>query len=135
MSEAQTRTDIAAGEGGLRTVSEIVALGPTGIAPHVPPLSDYRDISAGWQEAEYLCYETGAEKVSVGFWTGEPGSIVLDPWPYTEVCSILTGRVAIRDRAGGERVFGPGEGFIVPKGWAGIWDTIESSSKIFAMIY
>lgn len=115
-------------------IAQIVVLGPENIAPFVPPLSDYQAVSSGWSEAEHRCYSTQSKSVTVGFWTGAPGSATLDPWPYTEVCSILSGRVAIRDHAGQERVFGPGEGFIVPKGWAGVWNTLEPSSKFFVMI-
>ncbi|WP_342643871.1 cupin domain-containing protein [Rhodoligotrophos ferricapiens] len=115
-------------------IGTIVKLGSAGISAYVPPLSDYQNVSETWQEAEYRCYETEGRKVTIGYWTGEPGQISLDPWPYTEVCSIVTGRVALRDQRGKEIVFGAGEGFLVPKGWAGAWITLEPSSKFFVMI-
>lgn len=115
-------------------IGRIVKLGSEGASAHVPPLSDYLDVSANWSEAEYRCYEAAGAKVTVGYWTGEAGRIALDPWPYTEVCSIVSGRVALRDRQGRELVFGAGDGFVVPKGWAGIWITLEPSSKFFVMI-
>lgn len=115
-------------------IGRIVKLGSESFSRHVPPLSDYREASESWSEAEYRCYETDGKKVTVGFWTGEAGRISLDPWPYTEVCSIVSGRVALQDQRGQEIIFGAGEGFIVPKGWAGAWITLEQSSKFFVMI-
>lgn len=118
----------------LSDIGRIVRLGSEGFGAYVPPLSDYRDASPSWSEAEYRCYRAEADKVTIGYWVGQAGHIALDPWPYTEVCSIVTGRVALRDRRGRELVFGAGEGFVVPKGWAGVWTTLEPSSKFFVMI-
>jgi uncharacterized cupin superfamily protein len=101
----------------------------------VPPLSDYSVLSRSWEEAEFHCVDLKSDNVRVGYWVGEPGSILLSPWTYTEVCSILRGRVAIDDRQGGRREFTAGQGFVVPKGFSGEWITIEPSAKIFVAIY
>ena len=69
-----------------------------------------------------------------GYWTGEPGSVEIDPWVYTEICSIISGRVAIADRNGRRLEFGPGEAFLIPKGFAGKWITLEPAKKIFLAI-
>lgn len=100
----------------------------------VPPLSDYKAASAGWTEAEYRVLEASSNHVVVGFWTGERGSVTLDPWPYTEVCSILSGKVAVKDSDGAQIEFGVGENFIVPKGFVGEWITLEPSTKMFIAI-
>ena len=101
---------------------------------HVPPLSDYRFSSTGWEESEYRHFEAPSPHVVVGFWTGSPGEVTLDPWPYTEVCSILSGRVAIRDRNGQEVAFGAGAAFLIPRGFVGRWITLEPASKLFVAI-
>jgi uncharacterized protein len=97
----------------------------------VPPLSDYDTASAGWSETETRCLELDTSHAVVGHWSGEPGKVTFDRWPYTEVCSILTGRVALEDLSGERVDFGPGDAFIVPKGWAGAWLTLENSTKVF----
>lgn len=101
---------------------------------YVPPLSDYTSASAGWSETEYRCYETESERVSVGYWEGDPGIVSFEHWPYTEICSILTGRVAVRDTSGATLEFGAGEGFVVPKDWRGEWLTLERSTKFFVAV-
>jgi uncharacterized cupin superfamily protein len=100
----------------------------------VPPLSDYKSTSPGWNETEYRQFEASNAKVVVGFWTGAPGEVTLDPWPYTEICSILTGRVAVRDHEGRQVEFNAGQAFMVPQGFVGDWVTLEPSSKIFVAI-
>jgi uncharacterized cupin superfamily protein len=117
-----------------RDVSAIIDIRPDDGIAYVPPLSDYKNPSSNWTEVEYRFFESRSDHVTVGYWTGEPGSISYDAWPYMEVCSILSGRVAVKDPFGAQRQFGPGSVFIVPKGWAGEWITLESATKIFIAI-
>jgi hypothetical protein len=104
-------------------------------APHIPSISDYKASSPAWAEAEYHCLDLATSRVKAGYWTGEIGSVTLDPWVYTEVCSILSGRVAIVDTTGGRREFKAGDAFIVPKGFVGEWVTIEPATKMYLAIY
>ncbi|MFJ1311425.1 cupin domain-containing protein [Agrobacterium sp. P15N1-A] len=115
-------------------ISAIKRIGPDDASRFVPPLSDYTTASAGWSEAEYRCLEIPSANVIVGYWEGEVGSISFEQWPYTEVCSILTGKVGLRDRVGAVVEFGAGEGFVVPKDWSGEWLTLEKSTKFFIAI-
>jgi uncharacterized cupin superfamily protein len=116
-------------------ITSVVLIKPDDFAKYVPPLSDYRSASTPWVESEFRCLDLTTDRVTVGYWTGEPGSVQLDPWVYTEVCSIISGRVAVDDLQGGRLEFGPGEGFIIPKGFVGEWVTLEPSAKIFLAIY
>jgi len=115
-------------------ISAIRTISAGGGRTHVPPLSDYDAFSAGWSEVEHRHFEAASPNVVVGFWSGEPGAITLNAWPYTEICSILSGRVALRDRHGGRVEFGAGATFLVPQGFAGDWITIEPATKLFVAI-
>lgn len=115
-------------------IEAIVRIEPDPDRAFVPSLLDYVDPSPGWTETEYRCLSTASARTMVGYWTGEPGTVSFDNWPYTEVCSILTGKVAVEDWAGKRLEFSPGEGFIVPKGFKGRWVTLEPSTKIFIAI-
>ncbi|TIS82896.1 MAG: DUF861 domain-containing protein, partial [Mesorhizobium sp.] len=112
-------------------VGAIVRLTASPSNSFVPPLSDYDGVSPGWSETEYRCHEQNSDHVTVGYWVGEPGTISFERWPYTEICSILTGKVGLRDTQGNELIFGPGEGFVVPKNWKGDWLTVEPATKFF----
>lgn len=100
----------------------------------VPSLSDYIEPSPGWTETEYRCLSIASTRTTVGYWTGEPGAVSFESWPYTEVCSILAGKVAIEDKFEKRVEFSSGDGFIVPKGFMGRWITLEPSTKIFMAI-
>ena len=96
----------------------------------VPDIGDYDDASPAWTESEHRADLPGSASIA-GFWEGEPGWVRIDNWPYHEVCVVLAGRVAVED-ADGERVeFGAGEAFVVPRGFEGVWHTLESTKKVF----
>lgn len=118
----------------LQGIEAIIRIEPGELQAHTPPLTDYKRASENWSEAEYRCFSAAAVGALVGFWTGEPGEVSFDAWPYTEVCSILSGRVALRDGLRRTVTFGAGEGFIVPQGWCGTWLTLEPASKIFVAL-
>jgi uncharacterized cupin superfamily protein len=116
-------------------VDAIIRINKDSAQAYIPPLSDYRDPSPGWTESEHRCWTAdAAASPTVGYWTGEPGEVSFDAWPYTEVCSILSGSIGLRDAGGRTVVFGPGEGFLVPKGWRGSWLTLEPTEKIFVAL-
>jgi uncharacterized protein len=54
---------------------------------------------------------------------------------YTEneLCVMTAGRVVIESEAGDRCVFGPGDAFVVPAGFAGTWEVLEDCSKIYAI--
>lgn len=118
----------------LQGIDAIIKIEAGSLCPYVPPLTDYTNPSANWSEAEYRCLEAGSEGVTVGYWQGEPGEVSFEAWPYTEVCSILSGRVGLRDGLQRIVTFGAGEGFIVPQGWRGSWLTLQPATKIFMAI-
>lgn len=96
----------------------------------VPDLADYTAFSEAWREAEYRIDPVPNEPI-VGFWEGEPGWVEFDAWPYTEICVIVSGRVAIEDEHGARREFTEGEAFVVPEGFKGRWHTVEPTTKYF----
>jgi uncharacterized cupin superfamily protein len=118
----------------LLTVKDIAVMNDAGIDRHIPSPTDYQDSSSAWTEAEYQYVDRASARVVAGFWTGEPGFVKIDSWAYTEVCSILSGKVAVVDPHGGRVEFGAGEAFTVPKGFAGTWVTLEAATKIFIAI-
>ncbi|NNM47206.1 cupin domain-containing protein [Knoellia sp. DB2414S] len=67
-------------------------------------------------------------------WEGSTGTLRLPDYPYDEVCVMLEGRVALVDEDGRRREFGAGEAFFVPRGFSGVWETLEPSRKVFVAL-
>jgi uncharacterized cupin superfamily protein len=70
----------------------------------------------------------------VGVWTSTPGGWAIENRPDTEVVSILSGRARITDAHGTGMEVGPGDVFVLPAGWSGRWDVIETVEKLYVTI-
>lgn len=116
------------------SVSEIRTVSREDGTPFVPPLSSYELRSETWVETEYHCFRDATGQVLCAVWEGEPGAVYLGPWPYDELCVMLSGSVALVDEDGGRRSFGAGDAFLIPRSFSGTWETIEPSRKIFVAI-
>lgn len=92
------------------------------------------DASDTWRETEWRAFGKSEETPFGGAWEGEVGTLRLDSYPYDEVCVMLTGAVALIDEDGGRRVFRAGDAFFVPRGFSGVWETLEPSSKVFMAV-
>ncbi|HGW4869700.1 TPA: cupin domain-containing protein [Pseudomonas aeruginosa] len=90
--------------------------------------------SDSWHETEYRCFSSASGSLFGGTWCGEPGQLVLESYPYDELCVMLSGHVALVDDDGARKDFKAGDAFLVPFGFSGSWLTLEPSSKIFIAI-
>ncbi len=54
---------------------------------------------------------------------------------YTEneFCHVLAGVIRITDEAGVVSTFGAGASFVVPAGFAGVWEVVEPAIKLYAI--
>jgi uncharacterized cupin superfamily protein len=72
-----------------------------------------------------------------GFWSGVWASEV-GAWRVAydeiELCVILEGRVRLTGDDGSEATYGPGDAFVLPKGFTGVWETLEPLRKIYAIV-
>jgi uncharacterized cupin superfamily protein len=115
-------------------ISSIIPIGAEGCSAFVPSLDSYQVLSDSWIGQEFHSLKRRSNHVTVGYWTGEPGRARIEPWPYIEICVIKMGRVAVADNDGCRREFGPGDSFIVPKGFVGEWVTLETATKVFIAV-
>jgi uncharacterized cupin superfamily protein len=69
-----------------------------------------------------------------GVWEGEPGcwKVCYDPHEE-ELCTLVDGQVRITAADGGIHEFGPGQSFVVPGGFIGIWENLTRVRKVYAV--
>ena len=69
---------------------------------------------------------------SAGIWQCTPGR-----WRVTyaqdELCIMLSGRLVITDSDGKSRRFAAGDTFVIPAGFHGIWEVLETVRRVFAV--
>lgn len=77
-------------------------------------------------------YSDPSGSFHAGIWRGDSGS-----WRvrYTEheFCTLLEGRVRITDTQGHAIELQPGDHFVIPAGFEGVWQVLEPAVKTYAI--
>ncbi len=73
-----------------------------------------------------------ADGVEVGIWRCTPGGWSISDRPDTESVLVLAGRARITDLSGATFEICEGSALVLPKGWSGRWDIIETVVKHYA---
>ena len=72
------------------------------------------------------------ERLYVGVWEAEPGCWNIS-YTENEYCRILSGLSIIRDADGKEHRLEPGDDFVIPSGFTGQWEVIETTRKVYVI--
>ena len=67
----------------------------------------------------------------MAIWESGPGVLVTDSYPNDEYCRVLEGTLTITNADGSTADFGPGDSFVIPRGWAGRWHMKTRFKKQF----
>jgi uncharacterized cupin superfamily protein len=80
--------------------------------------------------AEFYSDPGGAFKT--GFWASQPNRAEID-YIHDELCVIIDGLVRVTDATGHVETYRPGDTFLIPKGFKGVWETVEPVRKFYAV--
>ena len=69
-----------------------------------------------------------------GVWSCSPCTERIDSQPCDEFCQILEGTVVLTADDGTVHEFGPGDGFVIPVGWAGTWHMPVAVRKTYVIL-
>jgi uncharacterized cupin superfamily protein len=83
------------------------------------------------KEADSFKSPDGAFEVGVSSY--DRVTLAIRDWPFDEYMHILSGKLEVIDK-NGSHIFGPGEAFVMPKGFNGTWRVLEPLKKI-AIVY
>jgi uncharacterized cupin superfamily protein len=67
-----------------------------------------------------------------GIWRSSVGAWRVS-YTENELCVLTAGRVRISDDAGRSWTFGPGDCFVMPSGFQGLWEVLEPAQKFYAI--
>ena len=79
---------------------------------------------------EWYADPTGCFKS--GFWASAPGRAEIS-YDKDELCVILEGVVRLTDGAGDSQTYRAGDTFVIPRGFTGLWETLEPTRKFYAI--
>jgi uncharacterized cupin superfamily protein len=99
-------------------------LAPAGVRPGA---------DSGNPELKTLTVDPGTN-AQTGIWECQPGGWPVVDRPNTETCYILSGQARLTDDETGEVTeIGPGSFVVLPPGWSGRWDVIETVRKAYTI--
>jgi uncharacterized cupin superfamily protein len=77
-------------------------------------------------------YSDPSAQFHAGRWSSDRGAWRVH---YTEheFCHLLAGRVRISSESGSVRSFEPGDSFVIPAGFRGVWTVEEPATKIYVI--
>ena len=90
-------------------------------------------VKGNQREATVRLWQSSDGATRIGVWECTPGHFTADRTAMAELCHILWGRVTLHNADGTTRDIGPGEMFVLPKGWTGAWTIHEQTRKIFVL--
>ncbi len=77
-------------------------------------------------------YTDASGRFFAGTWRSSVGA-----WRVTytenEMCVLTAGRIRITDDQGRQVTFGPGDSFVMPAGFSGLWEVLEPAQKFYAI--
>jgi uncharacterized cupin superfamily protein len=106
--------------------------------PGTPPVEAGQGSGETLLSGEYLTrtwnhYSGENGRLYCGIWESTPGKVVIN---YTEweFCHLIEGRVVITSETGEEWQLGQGDAFMIPAGFRGTWETVETARKHYVIL-
>jgi uncharacterized cupin superfamily protein len=84
------------------------------------------------QQRLYNHYSSPCGQFSAGVWEGEVGQWTVH-YSEHEYCEILQGVSVLRDQQGNAKTLCAGDRFVIPAGFSGTWEVLESCRKHYVV--
>lgn len=86
------------------------------------------------QEQGHIFFSNTAGNVNAGVWECTSCTERIRDYPFDQCCFVLEGSLTIIDENGHSDIFGPGDAFIIPRGFCGDWQMTERYKNFFVTI-
>lgn len=104
---------------------------PVALCPFITP--EERRLKGDPKQAiaTYVKGEDG--RLIAGLWESEPGKWIAVSG-RREFCYIISGEVIISDAKGGQKRYKAGDSFMLPYGFDGYWEVVETCQKYYVIL-
>lgn len=92
-----------------------------------------RLLSGDYRTRTWNHYTGEHGRLFCGIWESTPGKVLID---YTEweFCHLIEGRAVVTAESGEQWRFGPGDAFMIPAGFRGTWESVETVRKHYVIL-
>lgn len=84
------------------------------------------------RQTVWLHYTDPSGQFVVGVWRSEPGKWRIS-YTEEEYCQMLEGRSIVTDAVGRAVTVAAGESFVIPRGFEGTWEVVDTTLKRFVI--
>ncbi|MVW79087.1 cupin domain-containing protein [Bordetella sp. 02P26C-1] len=109
-----------------KTVHDIKVLGPG--------MGDFTRLNYGMEEGDWCITQGTNKSYVVGWWEGKVGMLDFPETSADEAVWLVEGKIALTDTEGGRIEFSAGQGYLLPRGFAGRWETISDAKKLYVLL-
>jgi len=104
------------------------------VAPEYSAPAGERIVSGDPRQTTWNHYSDPTGQFHAGIWQGEPGAWRVQYDAHEEeLCTLIEGQVRLTGTDGSVCEFSAGASFVVPGGYAGIWENLTRVRKIYAI--
>ena len=101
--------------------------------PHISDMiAPEKLLSGGAATSLWNAFSDKSDQFHVGLWSSEPCALKVS-YDENELCVITQGDVKITDNNGHVFEYTAGDAFVIPAGFEGIWESLTSVTKIYAV--
>ncbi|WP_426416673.1 cupin domain-containing protein [Aestuariirhabdus sp. LZHN29] len=113
-------------------VKNIVLFNKSNVDAETYKVDGAKLITGNPEQSLWNHYSDPSEQFFSGVWQSEPGCWRID-YSEHEFCQILQGHSIVRDTEGNEVHLRSGDNFVIPAGFSGEWEVIETTKKIYVI--
>lgn len=115
-----------------KNIPAIVVLGDAGPAAESYRPEEYKILSGDPDQTVSNRFSSADGRFQCGIWTGQVGSWRVS-FTENEFCQLLEGIVTVRGDDGSVRTFHPGDAFVMPAGFTGVWEIVQPAKKYYVV--
>lgn len=116
----------------LKHIADVVAFSTSQTAAVEEILDHPNALSGPFTAKTWPHYKDGTGEFTAGVWEAEASKEAFAS-EHEEFCHILNGTVRLTDKKGESRDYGVNETFVIPLGFAGVWENIGTVKKLFVI--
>ncbi|MFN3880667.1 MAG: cupin domain-containing protein [Nitrincola lacisaponensis] len=114
------------------TVATLKLLNQPDVQPETYYLAEEKLISGNPLQTLWMHYSDAHEVFFSGLWKSEPGKWRVH-YTEEEYCCIREGISIVTDSAGHATTLKAGDEFVIPRGFQGTWEVVETTLKRFVV--